>query len=122
MDSINSYTINCTPEQTKKAFELGAPIETQEFVGDKLLADWCYDITTNFCYRIPTAEQMIGWQEEQGIIREICIFMIKNTWTWDIIDKNDDFIERGPTDFCSRKEATHAAIDAALEYLHNNKK
>ena len=56
MEKMEKYTIYCTEAQTKKALELGAPIQTikkpQYSVG--LIAK-------------VTAEQMIGWLEEQGI-------------------------------------------------------
>lgn len=67
--------------------------------------------------QIPTAEQMIGWLEEQGfyfyIFKDYCWngeVQYGNNWYYSIDDVN------------SRKEATIAAIDAALEYLSNNKK
>lgn len=51
---MEEYTIYCTPEQTKKALELGAPIEK----------DWIPEFLFNneyFSLKNPTAEQMIGF-------------------------------------------------------------
>lgn len=102
---MNRFTIPCTVEQTKKALELGAPIE----VCDN------YTITNDFrFYNIPTAEQIISWLEEQGIFISIVPDTDENTCA--------NHVETKKYSLCnevhlSRKEATLAAIDAALEYL-----
>ena len=83
---MNRYTIYCTEEQTKKALELGAPLNccyhNDDFQNTIKIGSLHY-------VEIPTAEQMLGWLEDN---------------------------------YESRKEATLAAIDAALEYLINNRK
>ena len=109
---MNQYTIYCTPEQTMKALELGAPITATLNTFEPNL----YEYLGAF-FRIPTAERMIGWLEEQGfyfyIFKDYCWngeVQYGNNWYYSIDDVN------------SRKEATLAAIDAALDYLIKNKK
>lgn len=66
---MNRYTIYCTEEQAKKALELGAPIETIRLqTGENPPIDSIYISQQFEHYYIPTAEQMLGWLEEQGII------------------------------------------------------
>lgn len=96
MKTISDYTIRCTEEQTNKALELGAPIE------------------------LPTAEQMIGWMEGQGILFDIDTEWNKSVlvYVWDCENKSlINHVFHG-----SRKETILAAIDAALGYLSNKKK
>lgn len=115
---MNRYTIYCTEAQTKKALELGAPIlaDTQEikFAG---LNGLPFDIDRVV---IPTAEQMILWLEEQGILIDIDTEWNKSVlvYVWDCENKSlINNVFHG-----SRKNATLVAIDAALDYLSNNKK
>lgn len=49
---MEQYTIYCSDEQTKKALELGAPLEYH-----------CPNERESVYHR-PTAEQMLGWLEE----------------------------------------------------------
>ena len=110
---MNEFTIYCSPEQTKKAINLGAPIEVDFQFNFKTV------IINNKAYIVPTAEQMLGWLEEQGI-HEIRLVHLKDAWMFYIfLDGNmlpDEYT------YPTRKEVTLAAIDAALEYLNNNKK
>lgn len=99
---MERYTIYCTEEQTKKALELGAPIE-------KI----CYALNEHWQDKTPTAEQMIGWLEEQGITVE----MVKCETHWFARTYSDENTNFNKGRFFSRKEATLAAIDAALDYL-----
>lgn len=118
---MNRYILFCTPEQTKKALELGAPIEQVFYnvVTKEALKRYNLVFIAGKEYKIPTAEQIIGWLEEQLNVREIFIRRCGN-WRYEIyIDPHYHLEENG---FASRKEATLAAIDAALEYLTNNKK
>lgn len=114
---MERYTIYCTKEQTKKVLELGTPIEIQEYCPPgEIEPDWFHD--EDKCYHIPTAEQMIGWLEEQDELG-FHIWRGKgyygfSLWAGDVEIKYGD-------DFLSRKEATLAAIDAALEYLETLK-
>lgn len=100
---MNDYTIYCTEEQTKKALELGAPIKIECF--STATEDYWHEV-------IPTTEQMINWLEEQGFYIRLntngCNVEIDFTCILELIG-------------ISRKEATLAAIDAALEYLSNQK-
>lgn len=118
---MSDYSLYCTEEQTKKALELGAPIqyasikdiglERYVYVGDK----W---------YTFPTTEQMIGWLED-GKIKKIRIDSLSyedhEEWFYSIFDMENNNISFN-RNYNSRKEATLAAIDAALDYLTNNKK
>lgn len=111
-----NYTIYCTEEQTQKALGLGAPIK-KRYRGTDGLKNF-YDQV------IPTAEQMIGWLED-GKIKKIRIDSLSyedhEEWFYSIfnIENNNISFKRNYT---SRPEATIASIDAALEYLSNNKK
>ena len=78
METLGQYTIYCTHEQTKKAFELGAPIKIlypYESI-DAQFSDKCVvlkhgyvDSTNRTTYTLligPTAEQMIGFILDSG--------------------------------------------------------
>lgn len=135
MKTISDYTIYCSPEQTKKALDLGAQINTIGCTRGEipLLDDYVelvvMDDNTSIIGKIPTAEQMIGWLEWQKQIDEVVIYKYQRLgrryWCYDIYDENgfcvsiDDNRREG---YSSRKEATLAAIDAALEYLSKNNK
>lgn len=62
---------------------------------------------------IPTAEQMISWLEEKGITSIEITFSKETKWKFEMFSEIYDF----GAPYYSRKEATLAAIDAALEYL-----
>lgn len=127
---MNRFEIRCTQEQTKKAIELGAPIFT---FSESFADDYRTSIYDKYCsippikeegYEdevyadIPTAEQMIGWLESKKIFVHIapCVD-ISCSWHIEAIGYTSNIM------VCkTRKEATLAAIDAALEYLTNNKK
>lgn len=116
MKTISDYTIYCTAEQTRKALSLGAPITTCGYYFKQQVG--CNTISDTDLHIIPTAEQMIGWLEEQLNVREIFIRRYGN-WGYEVyIDPYYHLEENG---FASRKEATIAAIDAALGYLTNKK-
>ena len=118
--TMNRYALYCTAEQTKKAIELGAPIEKKEIqLCDNAKHFFWYD---GFYYNYPTAEEMIGWLEEQ---ESICSIEINNdtinkVWMYFLYTNKEETTEWKSL-FPSRKEATLAAIDAALDYLSNNK-
>ena len=66
---MDRYTINCTSEQTKKALALGAPIDHSGVPFEDLESLGYSEYYKTIIYGIiPTAEQMIGWLEEQGEI------------------------------------------------------
>lgn len=104
---MNRYTIYCTKEQTKKAIELGAPIELYD--NDKCPHFKWWD---NFEYIIPTAEQMCGWLRCRGMK----FYFNDITSLWQVV-YDINIIGQGCSD---NKEL--AAIDAALDYLSKNKK
>lgn len=120
MKTMSDYTMFCTSEQTKKALALGAPIETR----------WDYDehaptipfekeVSIEFRHyaKIPTTEEMIGWLEEQGL--QFLTGVDDEDKLFFNVYHNEGYIEVRGCD--SRQEATIAAIDAALEYLVENK-
>lgn len=112
MKKISDYTIHCTEEQTKKALNLGAQIDTQEYIGGELPVDWFGE--DNKCYKKPTAEQMIGFLEGRGDIKNI---VIDKTDGWQyVIWENNGYGIFSDAKYHSRTEATLAAIDNALEY------
>lgn len=130
---MDRYTIYCTEEQTKKALELDAPIErghdgSRYFnIGVPTLFDENDEIcrVKNSVIFIPTAEQMCGW-----LIDEKKIFVKVNPYV--SLTHEDEYdsllvnLVNGHVllvkQACNNlKEATLAAIDAALEYLSNNK-
>lgn len=120
---MNIYTIYCTEEQTKKALELGAPIENHPMFryGDNNIPKYVHrnDFNKDCFSYTPTAEQMINWLEEQKIYFSItCI----GDYVYEVWIKDNNNNGKVIVNSCvpSRKEATLAAIDAAFEYLSNN--
>lgn len=123
------YIIYCTPEQVKKALKLGAPIQKHASyytvaphthicpVKDLDELDKSSPIINDDLFIVPTAEQMLCWLEEQGFIIEIILSdENENPWTFTINKDMDVYV------YNTRKEATLAAIDAALDYLFTNQK
>lgn len=112
---MKKYSIPCTEEQAKKALELGAPIIKIDTRDKRLIygSSMCYPVIADYHYAIPTAEQMVCWLEEQGFY-----FRLDTSGCSVEIDFNC-IIEKINI---PRKEATLTAIDAALDYLSNNKK
>ena len=120
MKTMSDYTIYCTSEQTKKALELGAPIEFAS-INDIRLGRYIEVESNNETYEIPTTEQMIGWLEEY--IDNIDVLKNNNgKWVYLFYPTSNSSTCECKDKFLSRKEATLAAIDAALEYLENNEK
>lgn len=125
---MEKYTIYCTQEQTKRALELGASIyTTNEHLYNHPMCGryWAkVEIQGNgYSARIPAAEQLIGWLEERGILVDVsAAFLHTNTpsYLYRIGFRFNDYVSNA-IDYPSRKEATIAAIDAALDYLSKNK-
>ena len=116
---MEQYTIYCKREQTKKAFELGADLTPCRGAKKNFIfASNRFNSQLSEKYCIPTAEQMLGWLEEEEKVREICIQRYGD-WVYQIYIYPDILLDK--SGFDSRKEATLAAIDAALEYLTNQK-
>ncbi len=117
---MERYTIYCTEEQTKKALELGAPIE----VGTEkcTLPDNIMFIKKgqyHVAAIIPTAEQMIGWLDEQGIMFNLK--HQKDGYCLISIETEKEIIKMDIDGSIYRNTATLAAIDSALDYLSKNK-
>lgn len=132
---MNDYTIYCTEVQTKKALELGAPIEQTPML-DILrneIGKRCFLSDNYSLYYFPTTEQMIGWLEGNGIFIEInshrpdriIADWRKSLYTFSVVDKFMVICKHcgysGIEHFPSRKDATIAAIDNALDYLISKK-
>lgn len=115
---MDKYTIYCTEEQTRTALKLGAPIETYKPIVIDSKAGGSF---TTPAIETVTAEQMIGWLEEQEDIKEIFVTIEYINWHYAIILSSGRVIECNDS-YDSRKEATLAAIDAALDYLIKTKK
>lgn len=112
---MEKYSIFCSEEQTRKAMALGAPIRKKVYPIEIL--NKCNLFSHHGQIRIiPTTEEMIGWLEEQKTITAINIdyYVTGNAWACWIKFKEGTLNKQ---DFSSRKEATLAAIDAALDYL-----
>ena len=110
---MKQYTTYCTPEQTRKALELGAPIEYASINEIRLER---YISVNNEEYALPTAEEMIVWLEGQDGIEDITVCKT-GMWIW---GKNHTLIDGGPN-YSSRQESSLAAIDAALNCLISKK-
>lgn len=108
---MDKYTIYCSDEQTKKAIEFGAPIETKRVIQG-------YEVDIPSHPKHPTAEQMIGWLDEIGQTIEVCR-LDEGTTDW-YINVND--VQVSADCYPSRKEAVLAAIDFALNFLGKYKK
>lgn len=117
---MQRYEIRCTTEQTRKALELGATIDFSSNYYDGFdTIGYSEKYKDKIYAEIPTAEQMIGWLEEQGLSIEI--FMSKREfsdgfiWCVRVSDENKNATILLNHNDNSRKEATLAAIDAALD-------
>lgn len=115
---MNRYEIYCTMEQTAKAIELGAPIDKCFY--SHQVEDDAIKLPNRelFFATIPTASQMIGWLEEQGLHFD-AEWSCASRITMDVWNAEHKHVY---TNSDSRKEATLAAIDGALDYLIENKK
>lgn len=113
------YSIALTDEQTKRAYRLGAPIELY------CTSEWTFHLPKLVCndgierhFTTPTAEMMIGWLNTFDL--NVSVFGSElrggfySCFHYGICVKE---ILADKKKFVSRKEATLAAIDAALEYL-----
>lgn len=128
-ENMNRYKIYTTEAQTRKALSLGAPIEVYDnwdsddireaniFYKEKYIELDDYKLANRI-----TAEEMIGWLEDQGIKINIEHSNVEDSMRFKI-HKSEDFDYEIAWNFHypSRKEATLAAIDAALDYLSKNK-
>lgn len=118
---MNQYSIYCSAEQTRKAFELGAPCITNDVALGCHIANPEKFVVRNempCVIVIPTAEEMIGWLEKQGIFINIdltCDFKYQSYLK--TLKNADHNIISEVLHHSSRQEATLAAIDEALDCL-----
>ena len=110
---MDKYIILCTEEQIRKAYELGAHINFDYYADDFQNA---IKVSNKLYAEVPTAEEMIGWLEEQGYYIEIRKSFIAD---FQSLVHNDHITIFYGECFLSRKEATLVAIDAVLDYLEN---
>ena len=106
---MDNFTLHCTEEQTKKALELGAPIEYANIVD--IRAKRFVNSDTGV-YKIPTAEEMIGWLRSKGFrfsIEELSATIVAYRASYGY------WYKCGQSS--NPKGATFNVIDAALEYL-----
>ena len=123
---MEKFTIYCTEEQTKKAYELGAPIGVHPFDASIIKPNEKLSLFQHLVcidekyYFLPTAEQMIGWLEEQYV--RVYVQPYTDECDKRFKGKIHTVGELIVKDSKSRKEATLAAIDAALNYLTKKEK
>lgn len=134
METISDYTIYCTPAQTRRAIELGVPIEklVNHPIDKEICDKYHFLVIDGICYNNPTAEQMMGWLRKEHKIhtRIDCEGSENYVVQLQFINSSKDIdVENcsykgiiGHKGYPSEPEAILAAIDAALEYLINNKK
>lgn len=116
---MNEYTTYCTSEQTRKALELGAPIQFAS-INDIRLGRYIEVESNNEAYVIPTVEQMIGWLNDKGLL--VSIVPNCGDYCWQVWERSL-IVDMSETETISTiKEATLAAINAALDYLNKNNK
>lgn len=127
---MHRYTIFCTSEQTKKALELGAPIEEARTLIEAQNRKHLMlpNDRRGFIFPyIPTAEQMIGWLEKQGLCIEpyrtacgyLCTISKVPTGS-QIYSQKFEGDDEDSGQFTTRGKAILAAIDVALKYLTEN--
>lgn len=116
---MDRYEIRCTKEQTLKAIKLDASIiiTPAEFYEELPHFNMVID-GEKASVRLPTAEQMVGFLEET--FKEVSVRQsVIGSWFYELYINPYELIEKN-CGYLSRREATIAAIDAALEYLTNN--
>lgn len=125
---MDKFKIYCTEEQIRKALKLGAPVKLfliseSGYVPEETKNEYNLCGLGNNFYIIPTAGEMIGWIEEQENIKEVSIYcdVTGLNWSFEGYKDNGSYAFAGRDSYPTRKEATIAAIDAALEYLSKNK-
>lgn len=111
---MDNYTIYCTEEQTRKALGLGAPISKGPMIDiiRNEIGKHCF-LQGSDAYWFPTAEQMLGWLEKQGLDFYITT---RGCSVVSYLDYGSIFEEHD----VDRKTSTLKAIDAALDYLADN--
>lgn len=117
---MEEFTICCTEEQTRKALELGAPLNScyhnDDFQNTIKIGSLHY-------VEIPTVGQMMGWLRTQGFAFNIAEYNdhFNDHVFWRVANNQDKKWYRSDDTLKDPKDAVLAAIDAALEYLSKNK-
>lgn len=120
----------CTKEQVEKALRFDAPIVKAEHLQDLFNRKYCFIDGIQPAIITPTSEEMIGWLEEMGVLVDINpINGLHFNWilrTKELDEGSNQLMWESQyttpkREYNSRKEATLAAIDAALEYLDNKR-
>lgn len=136
---MTEYNLYCTPEQTRKGLELGAPIKIfgNEYMTRDLVKRAKEEgqieviekemnrvdhatVIGDLIFCIPTAEQIMQWLESKGIKISIMYGYDEcGRWSYDI--DGEMYMDLQPIGtYTSRKEATNAAIEETLNYLMNH--
>lgn len=124
MKTMQDYTVYCTEEHTRRAYALGAPLETSD-----RLCGWTQhsiiimEHNDPVFVRIPTTQQMIGWLREKSIIIlpfwktgiQYAIFVICN------MGNDIDYIDETEMPY-KEQQAELAAIDVAMNYIEKGGK
>lgn len=116
---MEKFTIYCTEEQTRKALELGAPIEPtfcEHGLVEQVLLENPNTPYVKSYYDIPTAEQMLEWLRSKGLRFKIAEYVNITYWQYQI-----KLSFKCGSELCY-KDAVLSLIDAALDYLVNNRK
>lgn len=110
---MKKYTNYCTELQTKRAYKLGAPIESGKRHGKNVV-----QINSDEFLEIPTAEQMQGWLREKGLFIQTGVGGRKHQFQIDKLVHGDFRYLPSPfVNYDTHEQAILAAIDAALDYL-----
>lgn len=117
---MNQFIRYCTPKQTKKAIELGAPIDN--FLGyDTDTTDYIEQIGDDWYAVIPTVDQMCTWLRRVHNIRiesyTVAAIPMYHIVFPDGTTKDDSLFKHDMTYSEIYDANTLAAIDDALEYL-----
>lgn len=120
---MEKFTIYCTKGQVRKALKLGLKLDDLQYadICDEKIIKLLEEDGFEYYYRIPTGEQMINWIEKQGVNITISNAGDYSCDIWYHTSDGPKYIKNFKK-FSTRKMATLAAINAALDYLINNKK
>lgn len=116
---MEEFTIYCTPEQTRKALELGAPLNSCYHNGD---FQNTIKIGSLHYVEVPTAEQMINWLRIKhkvfcNVIDEYS-HGIENFIYYIEVNKGHNDIFRSRHEYeLSHDKAVMCVINLALKYL-----
>lgn len=113
MKTISEYTTYCSEEQTRKALELGAPIETTKRLEPLVNRKYITDLDNYSAIIVPTAEQMMGWMRSKGIQ----FHFDDETNYWRVSNE----LEPISISYGNSPKKELSAIDAVLEYMGKQK-